>query len=221
MPSDEERLSAARDIVAYHQETVADLTKRAGEFGTLTTDEEIAAAGKLATRVTAELNDITGERMKLTRPVDAHKTALMGLVKPLVQELEEVRDHLKGCLEEYKSAAQARLDAEAAERETALRRALLDGDTAAIDEALEAQLASPVRDRAWMPGGTGVGARWYATVDDLKALVQAAAADDSLLRYLAPYSSLLNAEASRTKGPSTIPGVTFSKKEWVSVGAGR
>lgn len=221
MTSDAERLAAANNIVAFHQKTVDELLKRAGEFGTLTTMEEIEAAGRLVTRVTAELNALTEERLTLTRPVDAHKTAIMGLVKPLLTKMEEARDHLKGSLDEYRRAEQARLDAEAAEREAALRRALLDGDTAAIDSALEAQLASPARDRAWMPRGTGSGGRWYAEVTDLKALVQAAAVDDTLLKFLVPYMSLLHAEASRTKGQSTIPGVSFKKEEWATAGAGR
>lgn len=218
--NDSDRLKAVEDVVAVHAPAVEALDEQAGKFGTLTTDEEVDAAGRLAVKVKTELEALNNERLRITRPIDAHKAAIIDAVRPLTSRLEEIDQHLKGALDEQRRAEQARLDGEAAAKEAAFQRALSNGDHAAAQAAIEEQLASPARDKAYMPAGTGTGGRWYALVVDFEAFVAWCAAEKELV-YLLPNGSALNAIASATKGPSLIPGVSFKKKEWVTVGAKR
>lgn len=217
MTTDADRTAGAESLVASFRPRVANLLEQAGKFGTLETDEEVDAAGRLVRKVKAAREDIAANRLAITRPLDAHKASIMAMVKPLDDDLADAEQSLKGSLDEQRRAQQAILDAEVERVQALLEQALAEGDFPAVDAALEEQLASPARDKAYMPAGTSLTRHLKVEVTDLVSLVWwvvMTAHEDLLLPNL-PTIRALAREA--VKGGWTIPGVKAEYVEGVGV----
>ena len=210
----------AAATAAARKQTADALFEQAGKIDVVETDEDADRVGRLARRVKSLLADIDEERKGYTRVLDLTKQGIMATYKPAIEVLTDSESHLKGVLEAARRVEQARLDQEAAEREAALQSAIADGDSRAVDAALEEQLSSPARDKAYMPAGTSVTRHLVVEVTDLYALVQFATADwrlrDSLLLPNLPAIRGLAREA--VKHGWVIPGVKAEYQEGVGVG---
>ena len=177
------RTQAASTALARKQ-TADALFDKAGNIDVVETDEDADRVGRLLTSVKRLLADIDEERKGYTRLLDNSKSAIVAEYKPAIEVLTDSEQHLKGLLDEQRRKEQARLDEEAAEREAAVMRALERGDTQAVDAALEEQLASPARDKAYMPAGTSVTRHLKVEVEDFKALVEFALTDWPRFQFL-------------------------------------
>lgn len=200
--------AAARKLAA------AALFDQAGKIDVAETDEDADRVGRLLRRAKRLLADIDEERKGYTRLLDGAKSAIVAEYKPAIELLTDSESHLKGILDAQRRAQQIILDAEAEERMTALERAISDGDSQAVDAALEEQLASPARDKAYMPAGTSVTRHIKVEVTDKQQLADAIAAGILPLAVFEVNMTALRA-LGRIVG-DTLPGV----KVWYEEGVG-
>ena len=144
----------------------------------------------------------------------------MAEYKPAIEVLTDSEQHLKALLDEQRRKEQARLDEEAAEREAAVLRALERGDTQAVDAALEEQLASPARDKAYMPAGTSVTKHLKVEVEDKGTLLNLVARGDLPYAIFDVNMTALRAAVREAlKDGFAIPGVKADYVEGVGASA--
>ena len=216
------RTQAAATALARKQ-TADALFEQAGKIDVVETDEDADRVGRLARRVKALLADIDEERKGYTRVLDLTKQGIMATYKPAIDVLTDSESHLKGVLDAARRVEQARLDQEAAEREAALQSAIADGDSRAVDAALEAQLTSPARDKAYMPAGTSVTRHLKVSVEDQQALLAFVLSDYATFHLLlTPYLPAIRDLAREAlKEGRQVPGVRAWYETGVGVGSTR
>ena len=185
------------------RDRIALLVERVG-----TMDVTDAASNELAGAV---LNDIVGLRKPLeTRLTDLRRPHLKAaddiskVIKPVIEQLTEAEEHLRGLVGGYLLARKREAEEEEVAREEALQRAIAS-DPERAQEALEALMTPVERERT--PDGIRLTGRWVSQVTDFKALVQAVAAGEYPLELLQPDQAALNALGRAYKESAKIPGV--------------
>ena len=124
---------------------------------------------------------------------------------------------------EQERQRQAQIEAEKVADEERLQAAIYAKDAGASQAEVEAivsapmaVVAAPVVPSYQRAAGVSKRENWKAQVNDLWALVKAAAKDKGLLPYLLPNETALNARARAEKSTLNIPGVLAYNEPVVS-----
>ena len=206
---------------------VSALVERAGTV-TVTDAASNTEAARLLSLVKGHAKELTEHRFSMTRPLDNAKAQIIELFRPVLQDLTDAEQHIKGAMLDFDRAERQRIAAERAAAE-AERRRLEEEAMQALDEgrieeaaaaaadsmAVVAPAQAPVRAR-----GTSVGELWRGEVTDLEALVKAIAAGAAPLSLVQADQSAINAFAKATKQEGeALPGVRFWRESSLSARA--
>lgn len=149
---------------------------------------------------------------------DAPAEAAERQVKTEIRRWDDEQQRLQ---QELQRRAQA--EAERTAEEERLRAAIVAEEAGATDEEVQtivsapvAVVAAPVEPTYVKTSGVSKRDNWKAKVTDLHALVKAVAKDKSLLSYLEPNDSALNARAKADRQTLNIPGVVVYNDSIIS-----
>lgn len=204
-------------------------------MGLVTNAVQMAEAFDIADDMNAELagddlkglaklkKQVTDERFKITRPLDAAKAAAMDAYRPVLEKIDAADQIIRGKLNAYlleqrriqqqrEREAQERLDAERREIEERARAAREAGDQNAIqaaeDDAMLAELSAPIAPRPNKIAGISQASTWVVDSIDVLALVKAASENPDLLVYLKADTVEINKVVKALKSRHNIPGVS-------------
>ena len=197
---------------------VAALVARAGAVQ-VTTPEENDAAGQVAREVKAENIRLTDRQMELTRPLTDAAATVRDTFRPLLKDLGDAEEHLKGVMLAFRNAEKARVGREMAEAESRMARALEEGrvtdaEVEMADMALIPEVSRP-------PAGTGMTARWKGEVVDMEALLRAIKEGELPMEAIKPQQAVINGYARMKRVEGTFAGILVSRDESVSVSGRR
>ena len=202
------------------QGRVAQLVERVGVLEVTTATENDAAAAVLG-EIKGRAKDMDALRRSMTRPLDESKKAIMELFRPIVEQLGEAEQHVKGAMIGFHQQEERRLAEERAAVEVERQR-LADEASRAMDEGRVADAVVAAEDSLTVPEppkaparakGTSTQTTWRAEVVDLPALVLAIATGDAPISLIKPDQSTIDALARATKQEGVVfPGVRFSKE---------
>lgn len=201
--------TAVRDIESVVSELVIDSKDMA----------EIGAA--MIRQLKETRTSVTEARLSITRPMDEAKKRAMALFNPLVEKCDELEKSVRDKLTTYMLAERARADAEnerrrleaenvAAELASQADAAAEAGDAseaAALAAIAEISRSAVSTVTASAPKGAGIRSLWKHEIKDFRALVHAAAADDTLLPLLMPNDTEIGQRARSLKSAMVVPGI--------------
>jgi len=193
---------------------VAALVARAGAVQ-VTTPEENDAAGQVAREVKAENIRLTDRQMELTRPLTDAAATVRDTFRPLLKDLGDAEEHLKGVMLAFRNAEKARVGREMAEAESRMARALEEGrvtdaEVEMADMALIPEVSRP-------PAGTGMTARWKGEVVDMEALLRAIKEGELPMEAIKPQQAVINGYARMKRVEGTFAGIRVSRDESIAV----
>ncbi len=178
----------------------------------ITNDGQLAAAQETLIYVTERQKTLAEKLKFLLAPFRKGIDRFNAELKPDVDNWTQASAILRTKIAAYN---QARLAERAAQAQQA-RELHASGAPVAEVQALVLAGAEPAPESV---AGVGMRAKWKAQVTDLVALLRAVVAGDVPLGAVIADMRYLDKEARATKGPSTIPGVTFVNEGSVTVRA--
>ena len=209
-------------MLARERQQVSALMSAIGTLS-VTNDTENAAAGEQLREVKSRQGQLDSMRKAMTRPLDHSKSLIMDLFRPVLDDLGEAEQHIKGLMVGYRIQEEQRIAHERAAAEAERRaleaEAMRQAEAGKYVEAIDAkrqseQVAKPRPIKR--PAGTSVVSRWKAEVEDFDALVLAVATGEAPSGLLKPDQQALDALARATKGDSSIEGVRFVEEKGMS-----
>ena len=192
--------------LAVVQAEVELIVSRVGAYSIATPEayEDAALQLRNIKRMTAALDE---KRKTATRPMDEAKAVVMGWYRPLLEDLKDSEEQLKGLMLEWQDEQARLLDEERASLEAAASRAYEEGRETDAVVALEERDMVPLKvQRA---AGTSTQVRWSARVVDIDQLIVAVASGAMPRNLLQVNQPAVDALARATKEATTQHGVEF------------
>ncbi len=223
------RVEVPDAIDASTQSQITDLLEIAQTI-VVDNDSDYEFAAEQLTQVKAAYKRAEDTRKSITKPLDDAKKAVMELFRTPLANLGNAKSVVERSMNAYQDRVEAerrRIEAEARRAEEAERRRIeaeAAAEAAKLEEAGDAEAAETVREvarevantvvaiapRVEAPTAAGISTRqnYKAEVEDLLAVIKAAAAGDKLaLAVLTVDQKALNAQAKALKTGLDIPGV--------------
>ena len=176
------------------------------------TKEQIALVQQVMLASQQQWAHWEAERKKITVPLDAAKTAVQELFKPVLTRWAEVERRAKDMIGAFIDAEEARKKADA----LAAAEAFKAGEASAVVQAL----VTASGETTELIKGVGNRKQWYAEVTDSTSLIRAVLEGTAPKNLVIIDDSALQAFARATAGTAELPGVKFDHKTVVS-GSGR